>query len=204
MKVILLRYSILALLLSFSGIIFAQQPTEAFDTTKISSPDSLQTYKGKRVITLESYTKRFDPRKALLYSAVFPGAGQAYNKKYWKLPIVYGGFYLGIKVINEYQTLYAKYKNELFIILNEPTIKKSASGYTEDQLRNLINTYRRQRDYFTALTALWYILQMVDAHVDTHLKEFDLNPQLQVRLEPSIQNNPLTGKSTGLSLTLRF
>lgn len=204
MKVILLRYSILALLLSFSGITFAQQPTEAFDTTKISSPDSLQTYKGKRVITLESYTKRFDPRKALLYSAVFPGAGQAYNKKYWKLPIVYGGFYLGIKVINEYQTLYAKYKNELFIILNEPTIKKSASGYTEDQLRNLINTYRRQRDYFTALTALWYILQMVDAHVDTHLKEFDLNPQLQVRLEPSIQNNPLTGKSTGLSLTLRF
>ena len=204
MKVIFLRCSIFVLLLSFSSIGFAQQPTEAFDTTKLSTPDTLFTDKVKRVITLESYSKRFDPRKALLYAAVFPGAGQVYNKKYWKLPIVYGGFYVGVKVVNHYQTLYVQYKNELFSLLNEPTLKKSAAGHTEDQLRSAVNTNRRQRDYFTALTALWYILQMVDAHVDAHLKEFDLNPQLQVRLEPSIQNHPLSGKSTGLSLTLRF
>ena len=204
MKVIFLRYSIVVLLLSFSSSGFAQQPTEAFDTTKISSHDTLFSEQGKRVVTLESYSKRFDPRKALLYSAVFPGAGQAYNKKYWKLPIVYGGFYVGVKVVNHYQTRYIKYKNELFSLLNEPTLKKSTAGHTEDQLRSAINSARRQRDYFTALTALWYILQMVDAHVDAHLKEFDLNPQLQVRWEPSIQNNPLSGKSTGLSLTFRF
>lgn len=201
---ILLRYSILISLLSFSGMAFAQQPTEALDTTKISTPDTLFSDKGKRVITMESYSKRFDPRKALLYSAVFPGAGQAYNKKYWKMPLVYGGFVGGVYIVNYYQTKYIQYKNELFTLLNEPTLKKSAEGHTEDQLRSAISTNRRQRDYFTALTALWYILQMVDAHVDAHLKEFDLNPQLQVRLEPSIQNNPLSGKSTGLSLTLRF
>ena len=196
-----LRYSILVFLLCCGIRGFTQIPVGEFDTVKTATPDTLPVYKGKRVVTIESYAKRFDPRKALLYSAVFPGAGQAYNKKYWKLPLVYGGFAGGVFVIKFYQGEYVRYKNELFNILNEPTKK---TVFTEDQLRSVINTARRQRDFFCAITGLWYILQMVDAHVDAHLKEFDLNPQLQVRLEPSMNRDPFNGKSTGLSLKLRF
>src|SRR6478609_11624025 len=174
-----------ALLLQLVQVESIGQIVGQFDTTKTATIDTLPAFKGKRVITIESYAKRFDPRKALLYSAVFPGSGQAYNKKYWKMPLVYGGFAVGIYVVSVYQGYYITYKNLLFDMLNDPTIK-TTSPYTEDQLRQLVTTNRRQRDYFSALTALWYILQMVDAHVDAHLKEFDLNPQLQVRVEPSV------------------
>ncbi len=182
----------------------AQIVSGAFDTTRTAITDTLQSYQGKKVITIESYAKRFDPRKALLYAAVFPGAGQAYNKKYWKLPIVYGGFGTTIFLISLYQGDYNRYKSELFSILNEPGKTKSPSGFTEEQLRSLVNRNRRERDFYTALTGFWYVLQMVDAHVDAHLKEFDLNPQLKVRLEPSMTNDQLMGRSTGVSLKLRF
>ncbi len=172
-----------------------------FDTTKTAELDTFPAIKGKKVITIESYSKRFDPRKALLFAAVFPGAGQAYNNSYWKLPIVYGGFAGGIYVIDFYQGEYRKYVNQLYDLLNDPTLK---SSYTEAQLRTLIDSNRRQRDRFCALMGLWYILQMVDAHVDAHLKEFDLNPQLQVRLEPSMERNSFLGRSTGFSLKIRF
>ena len=193
----------LAALFFFNLKSLAQIPVGEFDTTRTATPDTLTTYNGKKVITIESYSKRFDPRKAILYAAVLPGAGQAYNNKYWKLPLVYGGFTVGVLVIGSYQRQYVAYKSELFSILNTGS-KLSPKGYTEEQLRSVINTARRQRDFFCALTGLWYVLQMVDAHVDAHLKEFDLNPRLQVRVEPSMENHALTGRSTGLSLKLRF
>lgn len=202
-KVIQRSYLIGFLLLISLGS-SAQIVSGAFDTTRTAITDTLPSYKGKKVITIESYAKRFDPRKALLYAAIFPGAGQVYNKKYWKMPIVYGGFAAGGFAIYKYQGLYEFYKKELFSILNEPGSKLSPSGYTEDQLRSVINKNRRERDFWTALMGLLYVLQMVDAHVDAHLKEFDLNPQLQVRLEPSMNNDPYTGRSTGLSLKLKF
>jgi len=70
----------------------------------------------------------------------------------------------------------------------------------EKQVRARIDNNRRQRDYFMILTGFFYILQMVDAHVDAHLKEFDLNPKLQVRIEPTF--GPAQG--VGMGLTLRF
>src|SRR3954466_4516205 len=66
---------------------FAQK-VEVMTDTLATSVDSTQVMKNGKVITVESYAQRYQPRKALLYSAVFPGLGQAYNKKYWKLPIV--------------------------------------------------------------------------------------------------------------------
>jgi len=199
-----LQYYLIGFLLLISTLSTAQIVSGAFDTTRTAIPDTLSSVKGKKVITIESYSKRFDPRKALLYAAVFPGAGQAYNKKYWKLPLVYGGFATTIFLISFYQKEYTTYKSELFSILNEPGKTTSPSGYTEDQLRSLVNRNRRERDFFTALTGLWYVLQMVDAHVDAHLKEFDLNPQLKVRMEPSMTNDQLMGRSTGVALKLRF
>ncbi len=156
------------------------------------------------VIDIESYSKRFDPRKALFYSAVFPGAGQIYTKKYWKVPIVYGGFGVLIYIASIYDDLYRDFRYEYFILVNDPSLSLSPSLYTKDQLVNAINQTRRERDFFLILTGIWYFLQMVDAQVDAHLKEFDINPKMQVRIEPLMENSAWTGRNTGIALKIRF
>lgn len=160
---------------------------------------------NRPVETIESYAKRYDPRKALFYSAVFPGMGQAYNKKYWKMPLVYGGFGFLIYVDAFYQSEYLRYREDLFAIINDPTSGGvSQDGLTEDQLRTLVNQARRERDFFIIITGFWYLLQMVDAHIDAHLKEFDMNPKLQVKIEPMMENSLQMGRSTGVALKIRF
>lgn len=175
----------------------SNKKTQPTDTTFIKSDEE--------VIEIESYSKRFDPRKALLFSAVFPGAGQFYNKKYWKMPIVYGGFGFLIYVANFYHQENLKYRDELFGLMNDPSSGGlSPSGLNEDQLRNVVDQSRRERDFFIIMNGLWYILQMVDAQVDAHLKEFDINPKMQVRIEPMIENSAMTGRNSGIALKIRF
>ncbi len=158
---------------------------------------------SKDTVTIKSYATRYSPGKALLYAAVLPGAGQIYTKKYWKLPLVYGGLFATGYAINFYQDGYQKYKSELFDLL-ETDAPVSPSGFTETQLRTLVDRYRRERDFFIIIMAGVYLLQMVDAHVDAHLKEFDLNPKFQVSIRPTAESSMLTGTTAGLSLVIRF
>ncbi len=151
---------------------------------------------------IDTYASRFDPRKAMLYAAVFPGAGQFYNKKYWKMPLVYGGFAVIVTVVDFYATNHTRFRNELFIKLTDPA--GGTTTLTVAQLRRIVDRTRRDRDFFIAIGGFFYLLQMVDAHVDAHLKEFDLNPKLQVRIEPMMDNNPMIGRNTGIALRLRF
>lgn len=178
---------------------FGQNET---DTLKTIPSDSLRLERGKRVITIDTYAARFNPRKAILYSSILPGSGQVYNKKYWKVPLVYAGFATTIYFMSFHQDRYVKYKGELFGLLNDGS--PAPSGFDETQLRRIVDRSKRERDFFTIITGFWYILQLVDAHVDAHLKEFDLNPQLQVSVEPLIERNPLYGQRTGLSLKFKF
>jgi len=158
---------------------------------------------AKDTVELKSYATRYDPSKAALYAAILPGLGQIYNKKYWKLPLVYAGFIGFGHGISFYQKGYKKYKSELFDVL-ETGNDYSTSGYTEDQLRTIVDKYRRERDFMIILTAGMYLLQIVDAHVDAHLKEFDLNPNLHVRVEPIMETDVFTGRTAGFSLKFRF
>ena len=173
---------------------------------KVAQPADTSFIKtDKQVIEIESYAKRFDPRKALLYSAIFPGAGQFYNKKYWKMPLVYGGFAFLLYYTNRYEDFHQRFRGDFFVLLNDPSpIAVSPDKLTKEQLRTLIDRTRRERDFFIILNGFWYILQLVDAHVDAHLKEFDLNPKMQVRLEPMMENSMLAGRSTGIALRIRF
>ena len=156
---------------------------------------------GQKVETIVSYAKRFDPRKALLFAAVLPGAGQVYNKKYWKLPLVYGGLGLVVNAVSFYQRAYVKYKNDLYVTINGGI---PASGLDQATLRSIVDEARRQRDFFMVIGGLVYILQMVDAHVDAHLKEFDLNPKLKVQLKPQFDQNMMIGRTTGISICFKF
>lgn len=159
-------------------------------------------------VLMKSYASRYNPRKALLFAAVLPGLGQIYNKKYWKLPLVYGGF-IGLGYgISFYQNIYKKYKVELFWNLENgyelDTERKDPTGYTTGGLRTIVDKARRERDFFTILLGGMYLLQIVDAHVDAHLKEFDLNPNLKVSIQPSVNQDELIGRQNALSVIIKF
>lgn len=189
----------LALLAVLTLTWFASTAQVTNDTTGISS-DSVRLKSGK-IVNIRSYASRFDPRKALFYSAILPGAGQVYNKKYWKVPLVYGGLIGLIAVVKFYNDAEVKYKGELYYLLSNPGLTTyPGTTHTEESLRRTVDQARRQRDYFLIFTSFMYILQMIDAHVDAHLKEFDLNPKLHVRVEPSFT----PGSGMGMGLTLRF
>ncbi|HEU5289509.1 MAG TPA: DUF5683 domain-containing protein [Cyclobacteriaceae bacterium] len=156
-------------------------------------------------VALKSYATRYDPRKAIMYAAVLPGLGQVYNKKYWKLPLVYGGFIGFGYGISVYHEAYTKYKADLFDVLESTDpLPVSPDGLNEAQLRKQVDKMRRERDFMIILMAGMYLLQMVDAHVDAHLKEFDLNPNLHVRLQPTWESDMVMGQSVGFSVKLRF
>lgn len=148
-----------------------------------------------------SRIKRLDPRKALFYSAVFPGMGQIYNGKYWKLPFVYGGFAVTFSVVSFYQKGYVRYRDELYTLL---ATGQAPSGASESTLRFVVDKARRERDYYIILSGIWYLLQIVDAHVDAHLQEFKFNKNIDISLRPSVDQNNLTGRTAGLTLTLKF
>ena len=167
---------------------------------------------GPDTVAIRSYAKRFSPRKAILYAAVLPGLGQIYNKKYWKLPLVYGGFYAIGHYIDLYNDLYTEDKGYLFY-----NLENNLGGENQEypnliagqrlntaQLRRIVDKSRRERDFMVILMGGMYLLQMVDAHVDAHLKEFDVNPKLQVSIEPTMQQDAWSGTTTGIALVFKF
>jgi hypothetical protein len=174
-----------------------------------TAPDSLlEDGPATDTVLIQSYAARYDPRKALFFAAVVPGLGQIYNKKYWKLPLVYGGFIAIGYAINFYQEGYIKYKKELYYNLENGYTQDNQSRpgdyYTTGSYRRIVDQYRRERDFMIVLGVGVYLLQIVDAHVDAHLKEFDLNPNLQLSVRPSVEQSGLTGQLTGVSVVLRF
>lgn len=194
------RIIVVGALLLISHLSFSQE-VKPDSIQIIKSPDTV-IYNSGKPVEIKSYATRYDPRKALLYSAVFPGMGQFYNKKYWKMPLVYGGFVTVVVVVDFYAKANKDFRNDLFIKLSDPSSGNSFP--TVDQLRRAVDRSRRERDFFIIMGGVWYLLQLVDAHVDAHLKEFDLNPKLQVKIEPMMENNSLVGRNTGVALRLRF
>ncbi len=193
------------LLLVTAEFCLAQEIKKDSLTTKKNPSDTSFISGDKQIVEIESYAKRYDPRKALMFSAVFPGAGQFYNKKYWKMPLVYGGFIGLLSVVNFYHKENLKFRDQLFDLINDtPASGLSPDGLTKDQLRTIVDKTRRERDFYIIMNGLFYLLQMVDAHVDAHLKEFDINPKMQVKLEPMMENSMMTGRNTGIALKIKF
>jgi len=191
----------------------AQRPRQRVmaDTVIVEDRDTVFT-EGRDTVSITSVVRRYDPRRALLYAAILPGLGQVYNKKYWKLPLVYGGFFglgYGLKF---YRDQNLEVRRHLFTNLEagigESQINQELPApfnqTTTATIRTLEDRTRRQRDFFVILIGGMYLLQMVDAHVDAHLKEFDINPTLQVRLEPSLEQDIMTGRTMGVAVVLKF
>lgn len=176
--------------------------------------DSLLTKKTDSLIVNVTDTvsitseKPHSPRKAALFSALVPGLGQIYNKKYWKLPIFYVPMGLLIYFATEEHQQYLKFRqsvNAKIAIANNPDliVGDPFGTLSLEVARANRNVSRRNREYLTILTILVYALNIVDAAVDAHLKDFDLSDDLSLNLEPAMFNFQAQ-QAIGVTLTLSF
>jgi len=144
------------------------------------------------------------PGRAALYSALLPGAGQAYNRAYWKIPIAWAGLGLSYYFIQRNGTEYDRYKDAyLAVVDNDPgTVDEFNGAYSAASLLNVADTYRRWRDLSYISLGLVYILNIMDATVDAYFVRFDVSPDLGMALEPGL---PLAAMgAAGISLTFTW
>ena len=148
------------------------------------------------------------PAKAAFYSAVLPGLGQAYNKKYWKIPIVYAAIGTGLYFYLDNNKLYKQYRN---------AYKRRLAGFTDDEfygpgdtpflsdeaLIRAQRTLKRNKELSMLVTVGLYVLNIIEANVDAHLLQYNLDENLA--LNPFIDfNNPNYTTQIGLSLNIKF
>ncbi|WP_302590187.1 DUF5683 domain-containing protein, partial [Alistipes senegalensis] len=157
-----------------------------------------------------------DVKKATTLACIFPGAGQIYNRSYWKVPFVVGGFASMIYCIDWNNRGYQRFKKAYNLLSDyEHNPDKYPDGptdefhgrYSASFIRNLRNNYRRNRDLCIIISGALYVLQIVDAHVDAHLKDYDVSDDLSMNIEPLIDytyvptlggNRPVFGFNLGL------
>lgn len=160
-----------------------------------------------------------DPMKSVWLGAIVPGLGQIYNRKYWKLPIVYGGFLGCAYAISWNNGMYTDYKNAYRdIIDNDPNTNSFMDilpeGYTieslggmsayQNVLQTRMNTYRRYRDLSIFVTIGVYALTLIDAYVDAQLYDFDISPDLSLNVQPVIYKDEYNQHGAELMFTFRF
>ncbi len=142
------------------------------------------------------------PSKAAFYSAIVPGLGQAYNKKYWKIPLVYGAMGTSLYFYITNNKKYHSYRD---------AYKRRLEGYTDDPYQYLDDSrliqaqrfYQRNRDLSMLVTIGFYVLNIVDANVDAHLLQFNVNDNLS--FQPELYQNDMNNKTNlGLSLNYKF
>jgi uncharacterized protein DUF5683 len=200
--------------------VYAQQKDSATiksDSIGLSPKANNVVQKKDSVIKKDSVVKKkHDPHKATLYSAILPGAGQVYNKKYWKVPLVYAA--VGIPAYTYFynKSWYHKCQYALSVAANissnggnispgaqdslnnvDPKLQYIASTGNTTSLINYRNEFRKNQDYSALFFLIFWGLNIVDATVDAHLKDFNVNDDLSLRIRPTIIPGP--GYISGVS-----
>jgi hypothetical protein len=144
------------------------------------------------------------PHKATMYSAVVPGLGQIYNKRYWKLPIIYGAAGIFIYQINYHSDEYNKYRNA-YLDMTNGKIDEFEVYSSEETLKNIKDNYRRNRDLSVIGLAAVYLLNILDATVDAHFFHYEINRNLSMQVVPAVSPMALSPeKSMGLTCSFSF
>jgi len=208
----------------------------------VSMPtDSLESFKMEDSITIDSAslskalapkalrkkrdwsTWRPDTKRALWLALVLPGAGQIYNRKYWKLPIIYGGFVGCAYAMSWNNQMYHDYSQAYLDIMDDDpntqsynqflhlgaTIDNSNIERYKEIFRKRKDRYRRWRDMSMFVMIGVYAFSVIDAYVDASLSEFDISDDLSLRVEPTVLNNsrernPFRSSAVGLQCALTF
>lgn len=157
------------------------------------------------VIEKEPYNP-LSPAKAAFYSAVLPGLGQAYNKKYWKIPIIYAGIGAGIYFYSTNNKEYNRFRD---------AYKRRLAGFTDDEFwgdgdtaiiseKRLVDAQKssqKDKDLSIVVAVAFYLLNIIDANVDAHLRQFNVSNDLS--LKPNFEINPFDSKAN-YTLTLKY
>ncbi|MFD0931200.1 DUF5683 domain-containing protein [Psychroflexus salinarum] len=143
------------------------------------------------------------PARSAFYSAVLPGLGQAYNGSYWKIPLVYAGIGTSLYLVIQNDSQYNRYRD---------AYKRRLAGFTDDEFQNILENeglinaqkqFRQNKEFAILATVAFYLLNIVDANVDAHLRQFDVSRDLS--LKPNFQPNYLSGNvDYGLTLNFKF
>ncbi|MCE7923952.1 MAG: hypothetical protein DYG98_12915 [Haliscomenobacteraceae bacterium CHB4] len=177
------------------------EPTPAIapDSTSPPRPSAI-----KRFFT-DGYP---NPRRAALLSTIIPGAGQAYNKKWWKLPLVYGAIgtalYFEVDNIKQYHKLRDNYK---LLVDGNPDTNPTEAPYNQidaASMKAYRDQWRRYVEYSSIALGLTYLLQITDAFVDAHLNNFDVSDDLSLQFKPKMDAAPGLGATFGVGLSLQF
>ena len=202
----------------------AQEEAELVKDTLRTSEVSIMIDSTKLVKAPRDWsTWRPNPQRALWLALVLPGAGQIYNRKYWKLPIFYGGFMGCIYALTWNNMMYKDYSQAYLDIMDsDPTtdsynkflhlgvqINSSNEERFKQIFKNRKDKYRRWRDMSFFVMIGVYALSVIDAYVDAELSEFDISKDLSLEVRPTVipnlgGGNPLQAQSVGLSCCLNF
>jgi hypothetical protein len=170
-----------------------------------------------------------EPQKATMLAVAFPGLGQIYNRKYWKIPLVYAGFgglifsvgfnssnynkYLQayqdftdlIPETNSYQKLILEEPSAYDPVLHPDTYSPSSASYYQDGMLRMVDYYKRYRDLSYIGIAAWYLISILDANVDASLFDYDIGTNLNLTLSPlQINNYQFNGAGVNLCMTFNF
>ncbi|MGN7515543.1 MAG: DUF5683 domain-containing protein [Allomuricauda sp.] len=213
------------LLLLFTFLFFYSgfsQEEEKNETKKQPQPsnkvDSIAQNMEGEGVTFEEVTKQKDinplaPSKAAFYSAILPGLGQIYNKRYWKAPIVWGAIGTGIYVYSinntEYRRARNAYKRRLAGFEDDEFWDLNGDGFgpdlTSEALQGAQENTQRDRDLALVITIALYALNIIDANVDSHLKQYNVSDDLAVDFNPYLDINPFTNKPNyGMAMVIKF
>lgn len=206
----------------FLFFLFLLQVVAAQETETEATPaDSLGADLRRKGITIDEVRKMENinplaPSKAAFYSAVLPGLGQIYNRRYWKTPIVWAaigtGVYAYIYNDAEYDRFRAAFKrrragfiDDEFYDINNSGIVPGEPDLSDEALQDAQERFQRDRDLALVVTIALYALNIVDANVDAHLKQFNVDENLGLDIRPYLDYHPVTSDPNyGLALTVKF
>ncbi|WP_207510839.1 DUF5683 domain-containing protein [Longitalea luteola] len=206
-------FFVIAIILTVPVLAWSQQKDSLVVTD--TSGKVVASTKVKKGLWRDSAGNRvYSPRKAAIYSAVFPGLGQIYNRKYWKVPIVYAAIGIPIYTFFDNRTWYNRTRYALAVAEADPNsatypdslanVHSSLSTLVRQKqtnsLLNYRNDFRKNMDYSILFTLLFWGLNVVDATVDAHLKGFNVNENLSMQVKPAVLSN----RAIGLSLVFKF
>ncbi|MCH2218074.1 MAG: DUF5683 domain-containing protein [Flavobacteriales bacterium] len=178
----------------------------AFSSQGFAQKDSLNIKTTKKTAASINEFNPLAPSKAAFYSAVFPGMGQIYNKKYWKAPIVWAGMATSTSIYlfnnNEYKRYRRAFRQRESGLQDEFTLDNGTEVISRNGLISAQRTLRNNRDLSLLATVLVYVLQIVEASVNAHLLQFDTSDQLSVK--PVMISNPIRVEAPSKGLRLHY